>query len=106
MSFAKFSLNFVNTSSVLHFLTTRLKAKKQKTYDFTSFVAGEDYVFEPVDNYTKAYMTAQSKGVGVGDFITLQHGAEIYQYQVEQIDYYSNPSDMWTAVLKRAASVR
>jgi MioC protein len=101
MSSAKFSINFINIFALLHFLATRLKAKKQKTYDYTSQVAGQDYVFEPVENYAKGYMTAQLKGVEVGDFITLQDGAEVYCYQVEQIDYYANPSDMWTAVLRR-----
>lgn len=97
-----FGINFINTLAVLNFFVTKLKANKQKTYDYTNQVSGQDYMFESIDNHSKGYMTAQGKGIAVGDFINLQHGAEIYHYQVEQIDYYSNPSDMWTAVLKRA----
>jgi hypothetical protein len=100
----QFGINFINASTVLSFLITKLKAKKHKTHDYTSQVSGQDYVFETVDDHTKGYMTAQGKGVAVGDFITLQDGASINHYQVEQIDYYANPSDMWTAVLKRATS--
>ncbi len=99
---SKLGINFINTRTLLNFFVAKLKGKKQKTYDYTRQVSGQDYVFEPIDNHTKGYMTAQGKGVAVGDFISLQNGTEIYHYQVEQIDYYSNPSDMWTAVLKRA----
>ncbi|RUT00229.1 hypothetical protein DSM106972_076770 [Dulcicalothrix desertica PCC 7102] len=97
----KFGINFINTSTLFNFLATRLKAKRIKTHDYTNQVSGQDYVFETIDDHTKGYMTAQGKGVTVGDFITLQDGAEVYHYQVEQIEYYSNPSDMWTGVLKR-----
>lgn len=99
----QFGINFIKPLSVLSYLVTKLKAKKQKTHDYTSQVSGQDYVFESIEDDTKGYMTAQGKGIAVGDFITLQDGTETYHYQVEQIDYYSNPSDMWTAVLKRAA---
>jgi hypothetical protein len=102
MSSAKFGINLINASALLHFLATRLKVRKQKTHNYTNQVAGQDYIFEAAENHTKGYMTAQRKGVAVGDFITLQDGAEVCCYQVEQIDYYSNPSDMWTALLKRA----
>lgn len=101
MSSAKFGINFINSSALFNFLTTKPKAKKQKTHDYTRQVRSLDYVFEPIDDNAKGYMTGQCKGVAVGDFIVLQDGAKVYQYQVEQIDYYSNPSDMWTAVLKR-----
>lgn len=98
---SKLGINFINTWALLNFLIAKLKAKKQKTYDYTRQVSGQDYVFEPIDDDTKGYMTAQGKGVAVGDFISLQNGAEVSHYQVEQIEYYCNPSDMWTAVLKR-----
>lgn len=101
MSSAKFGINFISTSALFNFFITKPKAKKQKTYDYTRQIRGQDYVFEQVENDTKGYMTGQGKGIAVGDFITLQDGAEVCCYQVEQIDYYANPSDMWTAVLKR-----
>ncbi|MEO1378154.1 MAG: hypothetical protein AAFW70_28550, partial [Cyanobacteria bacterium J06635_10] len=65
-------------------------------------VRGSDYVFEVApEDVTKAYMTARSTGVKLGDYIVLQIGSESKQYQVEQIDYYSNPSDMWMALIKK-----
>lgn len=98
----KLGINFINTSTLFNFVVTRLRARRIKTHDYTGQVSGQDYVFETIDDSTKGYMTAQGKGITVGDFITLQDGAEVYHYQVEQIEYYSNPSDMWTGVLKRA----
>ncbi|MBF2067312.1 MAG: hypothetical protein IGS39_23280 [Calothrix sp. C42_A2020_038] len=98
----KLGIHLINASALLNFLATNLKVKRHRTYDYTHKVPGQDYVFEVVaDDYTKGCMTAQGKGISVGDFITLQENSEVYRYQVEQIDYYSNPNDMWTAILKR-----
>jgi len=47
-------------------------------------------------------MTAQCKGVKRGDWIILEDNGRSYRYQVEQIDYYSEPSDMWIALLNQA----
>ncbi len=75
------------------------KPKQRKTYDYTEFVCGRDYVFEPVDNMTKGYMTGYGKGIKCGDYIMLRNGSDSNLYQVEEIDYYSEPSDMWMALL-------
>ncbi|MEA5598336.1 hypothetical protein [Rivularia sp. UHCC 0363] len=52
----------------------------------------------------KAYMTAQSKDVKCDDYIILQIGSASCRYQVEQIDYYANPSDMWMALIKKVSN--
>ena len=49
-------------------------------------------------------MTAREKGVKADDYIILQIGSESYRYQVEQIDYYSNPPDMWMALIKKVVN--
>jgi MioC protein len=77
--------------------------KNSKIHDYSPYVAGTDYVFESSDNGMTGYMTAQGKGIKPGDYIILQKGSKFYKYQVEQIDYYSNPSDMWMASLKQVA---
>ncbi|WP_257236967.1 hypothetical protein [Nostoc sp. 'Peltigera malacea cyanobiont' DB3992] len=46
-------------------------------------------------------MTGVGKSVKACDRIILREGCESYQYQVEEIDYYSDPSDMWMALLKQ-----
>ncbi len=61
-------------------------------------VAGQDYVFELAEEDKKAYITGQGRGIKPGDSIILDDDAG--KYQVEKIDYYSNPSDMWIALVK------
>ncbi len=88
-------------STLVSFITSRLKQQKNKTHDYSQLVCGHDYIFEPVDNLTQGYMTGQGKGVNCGDCIVLQIGSQVEKYQVEEIDYYSEPSDMWMALLKK-----
>ncbi len=102
MSFIRSSINpSVFFLSLTNLILKKLKQHKNKTHDFTECLQGTDYVVEFADMLTTGYMTAQSKGVKCGDYIILQIGSESCRYQVEQIDYYSNPSDMWMALIKK-----
>lgn len=100
-----FSSSSINSSvfflSLTNLILKKLRQQKNKIHDFTECVRGSDYVVEFTDMLTTGYMTAQSKGVKCGDYIILQIGSESCRYQVEQIDYYSNPSDMWIALIKK-----
>ncbi|WP_421658259.1 hypothetical protein [Leptothermofonsia sp. ETS-13] len=74
--------------------------KRQKTHDYTRYEQGVDYVFEAIEPHgTRGYLTCQGKGVKPGDYVILRQGNAIVRYQVERIDYYSSPSDMWLALL-------
>lgn len=87
---------------LFHWLFKKTKSPKNKTYDYTQLVYGRDYVFEAVeDNPAKGYMTAQCQGVKRGDYIILRNGSNSHRYQVEKIDYYSQPPDMWVALLHK-----
>jgi MioC protein len=102
MSFSRSGINLnVFFLTLRDFILDKLKLHKHKTHDFTKCVPGTDYVFEVAENPITAYMTARGKGVNKNDYVVLQIGSESYRYQVEQIDYYSNPSDMWMAVIKK-----
>lgn len=102
MSFSRSGINLnVFFLSVRDFIQDKLKLHKHKTHDFTKCVPGIDYVFEVAENLTTAYMTARGKGVKPDDYIVLQINSEFCRYQVEQIDYYSNPPDMWMALIKK-----
>lgn len=102
MSFSRSGINLnVVFLSLRDFILDKLKLHKNKTHDFTKCVPGTDYVFEVAENPTTAYMTARGKGIKPDDYIVLQIGSEFYQYRVEQIDYYSNPADMWMALIKK-----
>jgi len=71
-----------------------------KTHDYTKLVHGVDYVFETVcDDPQKGYMTAQKRGVKCGDRILLLKENKIEQYRIQELNYYSSPSDVWIALL-------
>lgn len=75
---------------------------KRKNHNYTHYESGIDYVFEAIDaSGAKGYMTGQGKGVKQGDGITLKQDNQQIRYQVERIDYYASPSDMWIALLVR-----
>ncbi len=102
MSSTRSSINLrVIFSSLFSFLLTKPKQQPNKTYDYTEYVCGRDYVFEPVDEMSKGYMTGQGKGIKRGDYIILKNGSNSCRYQVEEIDYYSEPPDMWMALLSK-----
>lgn len=104
MSFSRSGINpSVFFFFLRDFITNKLKHRKNKTHDFTEYICGSDYVFEVAEDVTKAYMTAQSKGVKTGDYIVLLIGSETWRYQVEEIDYYSNPPGMWMALIKKVS---
>ncbi|MEH2467373.1 hypothetical protein [Nostoc sp.] len=74
---------------------------KNKIHNYSQQVWGSDYVFECFNEGMIGYMTGVGKGIKPGDRIILRQGYESYQYQVEEIDYYCEPSDMWMALLKQ-----
>ncbi len=94
------SFSFFNK---LVLLTSPLKELKQrkKIHDYSEQVLGSDYIFERVNEGTIGYMTGVGNGIKASDRIILRQGTESYQYQIEEIDYYSYPSDMWIALLKQ-----
>lgn len=103
MSSTKSSINLrVVFSSLFSFLLNKPKQQPNKTYDYTPYVSGRDYVFESVNDLKKGYMTGQGKGIKRGDYIILKNGSNYCRYQVEEIDYYSEPADMWIALLNEA----
>lgn len=75
--------------------------RKPKTYNYTKYVWGEDYIFESIDGENEGYMTGSGKGIERDDELILSNGTDSFRYRVEKIDYYSNPPDMWIAQLKK-----
>lgn len=71
-----------------------------KTHDYTQLEKGCDYIFEPVDGGSRGYMTGQRAGIKCGDIIVLDESQQC-RYRVKEIDYYSNPPDVWIALLDR-----
>lgn len=75
--------------------------QKKKTHDYSKFIAGQEYVFEPLNQGLEGQMTGIGKGIKPLDYIILQCGSQLCRYQVEEIDYYAEPPDMWMALLKK-----
>lgn len=73
---------------------------KPKTHDYTRFVYGSDYVFEIQSDGQTGYITGYGRGIKIGDYLILKKYNQPYRYQVKEIEYYANPSDMWMALLK------
>ncbi len=72
--------------------------EKAKTHDYTDGEVGVDYAIDAIDE-SRVYMTAQRRKVSLGDYILLKNGAVSERYQVQEIDYYTSPADMWVAQL-------
>ncbi|MEH1872588.1 MAG: hypothetical protein V7K73_14410 [Nostoc sp.] len=96
------SFSFLSKLALVNFPAKELK-KKHKIHDYSQLVCGSDYVFERLNEGTIGYMTGIGKGIKPCDRIILREAYESYQYQVEEVDYYSDPSDMWIALLKQVA---
>ncbi|MGG6293749.1 hypothetical protein ACQ4M4_04935 [Leptolyngbya sp. AN02str] len=71
-----------------------------KTHDYTHHQPDLDYVIEPIEHPNQYHMTGQGKGVKLGDRIMLQHQGQTQTYTVKKIDYYTDPSGMWIALLE------
>jgi hypothetical protein len=94
------SFSFLNKLALI--VSAKIKFKqKNKIHDYSQKVWGSDYVFERLNEGMMGYMTGVGKGIKPCDRIILREGCESYEYQVEEVDYYSDPSDMWIALLKQ-----
>ena len=103
MSYSNSSINLNSIFlSLSKFVSDKIKQQKYKIHDYTDAEYGKEYVFESAKSYTQGYMTARGKGVKRGDYIIIRNASQSHCYQVKEIDYYSNPSDMWMAFLQKA----
>ncbi|MEH1974495.1 MAG: hypothetical protein V7L02_15070 [Nostoc sp.] len=72
---------------------------KNKTHNYSKLVLGSDYVFDQLNEGTGGYMTGIGKAIKSGDYIIVQHGCQVYQYEVKKIDYYLYPPEIYIALL-------
>jgi hypothetical protein len=71
--------------------------RERTTHDYRRLVAGQDYIFEPIEGEDRAYLTGRGERIKAGDYLIL-----FDRYQIEKIDYYASPPDMWwIALIKR-----
>ena len=101
MYFATSTLTFLFPRIPIAELLRKKSGKpRKKRHNYTRADVGVDYIFEPAAADGLSYLTSQGRNVKCGDCIILGDHANPHQYQVEAIDYYTNPSDMWIALLK------
>jgi len=92
------------TDFLIKLLAIQKKLKRQpKIHNYTQYDCNHDYIFELAERENCGYMTSQGQGINRGDYLILSSGFNTNKYQVEEIEYYSNPSDMWIALLKQVS---
>jgi hypothetical protein len=73
-----------------------------KIHDLTRLEEGFDYVLEPssdLKEHGKFYLTGQGMNIKKNEYVALRSQAKTKHYQVAQVEYYSEPSDMCMACL-------
>ncbi|MFB2878037.1 hypothetical protein [Floridanema aerugineum] len=74
---------------------------KPRTHNFTKQKMSVNYEFEEIDG-RRGQMTGYGKGINVKDYIILTKQG--IRYRVEAIEYYSEPADLWTALLYKCCA--
>ncbi|HBE16550.1 MAG TPA: hypothetical protein DEA78_22085 [Cyanobacteria bacterium UBA11159] len=75
--------------------------KQSQTHYYRRSQEIHDHVFAPKSGGIMAYMTGEGKGIQPGDYLILGDDYQSQQYQVDKINYYATPPDMWIALLKQ-----
>lgn len=76
-----------------------------KTYRYHLYDSHHTFVINAIENRIDYYsMTAQGSHIQPGDYIEITQPDQCATYQVDAIEYYSDPADMWIAVLHRLSN--
>ena len=68
------------------------------THDLSDRVWGRNYnIMESIDRGMKLDLIGWHIGIEDGDYLILKNGSDTTRYVVESINYFSDPSDMWSA---------
>lgn len=72
----------------------------EKVHHYQLSNNGIDFAFEHcTEDHREYLMTAQCFGVKSNDLIKIRDASSCNTYKVLEIDYYTDPADMWTARL-------
>ncbi len=72
--------------------------RKIHCYDCSS--ASNDFCLEATLDPFAFYMTSCKPGVKQGDRVRINDAHGLSEYRIDEIDFYSNPADMWIAKLQ------
>lgn len=73
--------------------------RKGRVHCYKASVLSSDYCLEATPDQSGFYMTSCRAGVRRGDLIRIKNANGCSDYQVDEIDFYSDPADMWIAKL-------
>lgn len=81
------------------FVDQKRPACRHKTHRYHQGQQGTEFILETTADTSVSYMTAQSPAVRPGDYIEIASPDGPLKFQVDEIEYYSDPADMWMAQL-------
>lgn len=81
------------------FVDQKRHARKHRTHRYNQGQLGTEFFLETDADASVSYMTAQSSAVRLGDYIEIASPDGPLKFQVNEIEYYSDPADMWMAQL-------
>jgi hypothetical protein len=68
-------------------------------HDYSQYEWGRDYVFEPLEDGKRGCLRGYGGNLHAGDRIILCNGSETVQYQVDEIEHYNEPTNLWIALV-------
>lgn len=77
---------------------------KVKTFSYDVSSMGQTFVLDVTPDPSFYNMTSQQAGVQSGDFVQINHLDRMATYQIKEIEYYAEPSDMWMAKLLKISA--
>lgn len=76
---------------------------KPQTHDYTRRSWGHDYsITKVLHDGRELRVTGWGRGLRKGDYLLLPNEGDTTRYCVANVSYYSDPADMWKAVLEFA----
>lgn len=79
--------------------------RSNRTFYFNSDDTSQRFVISKVEQEADYYyMTAQGSHIKSGDTIKIMQYEQSSTFQVVDIEYYSEPSDMWIALLHKISN--
>jgi hypothetical protein len=72
-----------------------------KDHDLSHHQCGRDYTLTLMEQGNKGFMTIQKAGIKVTEHLILKLDGELRCYQVEAVEYYSDPDDMCMLLLQK-----
>ena len=73
-----------------------------RTFHHTLDSNSPEFFIDSIDDQPGFYqMTSQGPRLRIGQSIEVEQSGQYQTYQVDDIEFYNEPSDIWTAVLHR-----